>query len=247
MPIEPLQAIVTRAVDMIQEAEIVGGKMIREAPVAITFDCYSALVDSRTGVTRAFAELAQVRGWSVDAAELAGYWDACNKALQRDTAVWASYRALARRAMIEAIDRFGLRGDPDADTATILATIPRWPHYTDVPDGVAPVAERYPVALLSNIDDDLLAVTRCGYPFSRAVTSEQARCYKPNVGIYLHAQQQLGTPLLHVPASARDVRGAMEAGLEVVRVVRPGHQLDPDGPTPETSIGGLRELADLLP
>jgi 2-haloalkanoic acid dehalogenase type II len=227
--------------------EIVSGMMIREAPIAVTFDCYSALVDSHTGVTTAFAELARVRGWSVDAAELAGYWDGRNKALQRDTTVWASYRALARRAMIEATDRFGLRGDPDADTAAVLATIPRWPHYADVPDGVARVAERYPVVLLSNIDDDLLAVTRCGYPFLRAVTSEQARCYKPNVGIYLHAERQLGTPLLHVPASARDVRGAMEAGLDVVRVVRPGHELDPDGPTPDIDIGDLRELADLLP
>jgi 2-haloacid dehalogenase len=216
-------------------------------PAVVTFDCYSTLIDSRAGLEAAFASLIQVRGWDADAAELAADWDARNKVLQREARVWTGYTELARQAMSSTAARFRLRGDVRQDTDAVLATIPQWPHYDDVPAGVQAVAGRYPVALLTNIDDRLLAATRTGFPFPRAVTSEQARCYKPHAGIYRYAEAQLGSPLLHVPASARDVRGAMEAGIDVIRVVRPGQALDPDGPTPEASVDDLRDLANLLP
>jgi 2-haloacid dehalogenase len=78
------------------------------------------------------------------------------------------------------------------------------------------------------------------------VTSQQTRCYKPHEGIYRHAEAVLGTPLLHVPASPRDVKGAVEAGLEIVRIKRPGQSLAPDSPRPGLEIDDLRELAGLL-
>jgi 2-haloacid dehalogenase len=52
---------------------------------------------------------------------------------------------------------------------------------------------------------------------------------------------------VHVASSARDVRGALEAGIEVIRLRRPGHALDPTGPRPEREAGDLTELAALLP
>jgi 2-haloacid dehalogenase len=49
-----------------------------------------------------------------------------------------------------------------------------------------------------------------------------------------------------VPASARDTRGALEAGLTVVRVRRPGHRVDPDGPQPEQEVDDLGDLPAVL-
>ena len=46
--------------------------------------------------------------------------------------------------------------------------------------------------------------------------------------------------------SARDVRGALEAGIDVVRLRRPGHRIDPDGPAPALEAGDLAELRHLL-
>ncbi len=51
---------------------------------------------------------------------------------------------------------------------------------------------------------------------------------------------------VHVPASARDVRGALEAGMDVVRVVRPGHRLDPAGPVPGRVVPDLLALPEAL-
>jgi 2-haloacid dehalogenase len=216
------------------------------SPVCVTFDVYSALVDSRRGGTATFVELARRRGWKVDPEELFVRWDARNKALHAETAPFVTYRELARRALVDVCAELELDVEASADTAFLLSTIDRWPHYPDVPEGVGSVAERFPVALLSNIDDDLLARTNAGFAFERAVTSQQAHCYKPHEGIYRHAEAVLGTPLVHVPASARDVKGATDAELEIVRIKRPGHSLDAGSPRPGLEIDDLRELAGLL-
>jgi 2-haloacid dehalogenase len=51
---------------------------------------------------------------------------------------------------------------------------------------------------------------------------------------------------VHVATSARDVRGALAAGIEVVRLRRPGHRLDPEGQTPQVQAADLFEVARLL-
>ena len=217
----------------------------RTPPRTVSFDVYSALIDSRTGGTRAFAALAQQLGWAVTPSEAYARWDAICKELQRKVVSYVSFRALAGQAMEQALAELGLDADPRSATETLLGTIGSWPHYADVPDAVAQVAQTRPVALLTNIDDDLLARTVTGYPFATAITSEAARCYKPSPGIYRFAEERLG-PLVHVAASARDVRGSLEAGLDVVRVVRPGHRVDPDGPQPRWVVDDLGALPETL-
>jgi hypothetical protein len=47
-----------------------------------------------------------------------------------------------------------------------------------------------------------------------------------------------------VATSARDVRGAQEAGLTVVRLRRPGHLLE--GSEPERQVDDVRAVLDVL-
>jgi 2-haloacid dehalogenase len=217
------------------------------APATVSFDVYGALIDSRSGGSRAFAGIAAGRGWRVDPGQLYDRWDRVNKQLQHGADAWIPYRELARRALARVYAELGLAGDADRDCAALLDTLGDWPAWPDVADGVAAVAALHRVALLSNIDDDLLARTRIGVAVPLAVTSEQARAYKPHPALYRHAAERLGSPLVHVPASARDTRGALEAGMTVVWVRRPGHELDPAGPRPRFAVDDLRELPAVLP
>ncbi|SNR52410.1 hypothetical protein SAMN06272737_1111, partial [Blastococcus mobilis] len=66
------------------------------------------------------------------------------------------------------------------------------------------------------------------------VTSGRLHAYEPHPATYRRARQA-GVDV-HVPASARDTRGALEAGMCVVRGRRPGHSVDPDGPQPGLEI-----------
>lgn len=212
----------------------------------MTFDVFSALIDSRRGGTVALDTIARRHGWTVDPEELYIDFDARNKALHAQAAGTETFRELACRAMADLQAARDLGGDPGEATDQLLASIPAWPHWPDVPEGVRAVATDHRVALLSNIDDDLLAGTDLGVEIADRVTSQRARAYKPHRALYDHARALLGRDLVHVAASARDVRGALEAGVMVVRVARPGHRLDPDGPAPAHEIDDLRALSDLL-
>jgi 2-haloacid dehalogenase len=92
----------------------------------------------------------------------------------------------------------------------------------------------------------VLAVTHAARLVPDHLTSEEVGAYKPHRAFYAAARDRFGRDLVHVAASARDVRGSLEASLRVVRVLRPDHRLDPDGPVPELEVDDLRVLPDLL-
>ena len=160
---------------------------------------------------------------------------------------WLPYRTLAARALGDVYRTLGLDGDALADTQTLLGSLPAWPLWSDVADGLPALASRLRLGLLSNVDDELVASTRAARLVDPdlALTSQRLRAYKPGRRIYDEARRLLG-PMVHIASSARDVRGAIEAGVIVIRLRRPGHELDPEGPTPEFEVDDISELAALL-
>jgi 2-haloalkanoic acid dehalogenase type II len=218
----------------------------------VTVDLFSALVDSRTGGSAVLAALAADRGWDVDGGTLYDRWDARNKASQRDLATWVPFAEHSRRALAAAYAELGLTADAGADAELLLRSVRDWPLWPDVGTGLGAVAARYRVGILSNVDDDVFARTRVaalvGGPVDADAvwTSERLRAYKPAPEMYRRARERAGGRLTHVATSARDVRGALEAGLDVVRLRRPGHGLDPAGPRPAAEIADLHHVVTVL-
>jgi 2-haloacid dehalogenase len=226
--------------------------MVSMAPVA-TFDLFSALLDSRQGGTQAFARLGSEHGWEVDAGSVYDRWDAANKALQRDhTGAWTSFREMSRLALRGTYAEMGLSGDADRDADAVLASTADWPLWPDAAEALPALAAEgiagHRVGVLSNVDDDIFARTRAAAFVDPAValTSERLGAYKPSARLYSAAMEQVDGALVHVATSARDVRGALEAGCPTVRLRRPGHRLDPDGPQPEHEVDDVRHLAHVL-
>jgi len=218
----------------------------------LTFDLFSALLDSRTGGSAAFGQIVGAHGWDVAAEDLYDRWDAANKASQRDETEWVPFTEHSRRALAAVYTDLGLNGDADADTAVLLGSVGNWPLWPDVEAGLPQVAQRWTVGVLSNVDDVVFARTRVAPLVDRlgdqsaVLTSERLKAYKPGREIYERARERAGGALTHVATSARDVRGALEAGLDVVRLRRPGHELDPDGPAPERTVASVDELGKVL-
>ena len=228
----------------------------------VTFDLFSALLDSRTGGSRAWQSVADRRGWPVPGEELYDEWDRQNKAAQQACVPWQPWRVPATAAWRRTCEVMGLAGtdidagagleadaeaELEADVEAFAATMADWPLWPDVADGLPQLARVARVGLLSNVDDALFARTAAAPLVDPgvALTSERLSAYKPHPEIYLRARQRLDD-VVHVPTSARDVRGALEAGIPVVRLRRPGHELDPDGPRPEHEVDSIDEIADLL-
>jgi 2-haloacid dehalogenase len=214
----------------------------------VSFDLFSALLDSRTGGARCLQSLAAERGWPVSGEQLYDEWDRGNKAAQKGCVPWQPWRVPATAALRRTYEVFGIAADAAADVETLAGSMAEWPLWPDVADGLPRLARTVRVGLLSNVDDALLARTAAA-PLvdpAAAFTSEGLRAYKPHPEIYLRAKEALGGDLVHVPTSARDVRGALEAGIPVVRLRRPGHEIDPDGPRPQHEVGTVDEIAPLL-
>ena len=222
-----------------------------KAPL-VTFDLFSALIDSRTGAARVLAAIAAERGWAIDGGRLYDEWDRRNKASQLAGATsgeWIPFAEHCRRSLAATYDDLALPGGlPPVDTAMLLGSVAGWPLWPDVTDRLPELAERHRVGVLSNVDDEVFARTKVA-PLvgdDDVLTSERLRAYKPGPDVYRRAAEAAGGALLHVATSARDVRGALEAGIEVIRLRRPGHRLDPAGPQPGREAADLGEMAALL-
>jgi 2-haloacid dehalogenase len=212
----------------------------------ITFDVFSALIDSRQGGAAFLQSLAVDRQWPVRGEDIYDDWDVRNKRAQAQAERWVPFAKLAHSSLLATYSHYALNGNADIDCAALLASVADWPLWPDVEPALAALGVQYRLGLLSNVDDDILALTRL-WPLvdpANALTSQRLGWYKPDRHIYTIARDQYGVRL-HVAASARDVRGAGEAELPVVRIARPGHQVDPDGPKPKRTISELGELHHL--
>ena len=79
------------------------------------------------------------------------------------------------------------------------------------------------------------------------LSSQRLGAFKPSPDIYTRAVDAVAPArLVHVAASARDVRGALEAGITAVRLARPGHVVDPTGPRPPHEVRDAAELAAVV-
>ena len=220
-----------------------------ESGLVVTFDLFSALTDTRTGASAAFARLAAERGWDVDGVVLHDRWDRHNKALQRTARPPLTFRDLSLEALRRAYDDLDLPGSADDDLTALWEDAADWPLWSDVADGVRAVAEVAAVGILSNVDDVLARRTRAwGLVDPELVlTSQGLGAYKPSVEIYRRAAEAVAPRrLVHVAASARDVRGALEAGIATLRLARPGHVVDPDGPQPAVEVTHAADLRAAL-
>lgn len=219
----------------------------------VTFDLFSALLDTRSGAAATFDELATARGWTVSGTDLYDAWDARNKAAQKELAdrlmsggEWESFTSVSTRTLGVAYEELGIDADAQPDMRAIHTTIPDWSPWPDVLPALANLGQ-HRLGILSNVDDALFARTQvAGLVDSHVVlTSERLRAYKPGAAIYRRAAERTGGHV-HVAASARDVRGSLEAELVTVRVSRPGHRVDPDGPQPAYEIESLADLGPVL-
>jgi 2-haloacid dehalogenase len=214
----------------------------------VTFDLFSALIDSRTGASRILHLISVERRWGIDGERIYDEWDRRNKASQRDEPAWIPFAEHSRRSLSATYADLGLTGPVVADSATLLGSVAGWPLWPGVAAGLAEIATRHRIGVLSNVDDDVFARTKVAKLVAddAVLTSERLQAYKPGPEIYRRAQERAGGALVHVATSARDVRGALEAGIDVIHLRRPGHELDAAGPVPDRSAGDLTELGRLL-
>jgi 2-haloacid dehalogenase len=186
----------------------------------LTFDCYGTLADWNSGMR---AALEPVAGGRADA--LLGAYHRAESVLEARPQ-WRPYREILTDGLAWAARRSGV----DLAPAAAGALVDGWPGIPVFPD----VAEALPalatagwrLAILTNCDDDLFAMTaaRLPVPFEIVVTAQQVRSYKPDLEHFRKFAELTGaTPdgWIHIANSwVHDIAPASRMGLRSVWVDR---------------------------
>jgi 2-haloalkanoic acid dehalogenase type II len=128
--------------------------------------------------------------------------------------------------------------------------LPSWPPFPDTNDALRRLKEAgHRLAILSNVDDDLLAGTRrhLGVDFDFVVTAQQVGSYKPAPGHFTTGRARIGARRwLHVAQSYfHDIQPARVLGIPTAWINRKGQRpLDAAGADHEFRT--LAEAADFL-
>jgi 2-haloacid dehalogenase len=203
---------------------------------AISFDCYGTLVDWESGILPVLRKVLAQHGQTLTdfkILELYGEFEA-----DAESGPYQSYRRVLQSVVRSFGDRLHF-GPTTAEISSLDESVSSWRPFPDTVAALRALNKRHRLALISNIDDELFAVTRkyLQVDFDCVVTAEQAKSYKPAIRNFQMALGRLGiapAALLHagqsiyhdvVPAASLGIatawvnRKSARAGIGAVRAV----------------------------
>jgi 2-haloacid dehalogenase len=194
------------------------------APSLITFDCYGTLIDWYGGLR---ATLVRLVGPSADLDRLCGRY--VELEMEVESGPYLPYRQVMERVLQALMDEEGRPLAPEHRGALGRA-LPGWHTYPEVTTVLSAMAGRFPLAILSNIDDDLLdaSVETLAVPLAHRVTAEAVRAYKPARAHFERILEVSGLSpgrILHVAGSLlHDVIPARDLGFRCLWINRLGEE-----------------------
>lgn len=229
-------------------ANSASGFLKKRRTTALTFDCYGTLVDWERGACTALRDLLPSSAARVSDDELVrSFLAADSRLIARELMPYAEVLAMAAK---EIFGSLGLPFDRRGEQA-FVASLPSWPLFEETNPSLEQLSGRYRLAIISNIDDRLMAETlkRFTVSFDVVMTSERARSYKPENKIFAHALQELGEPpecVVHIAEGLCEAKPARELGMGSVWVRRSYRSDDGSGAVPDARVGSLAELVRIL-
>ena len=187
----------------------------------LTFDCYGTIADWNTSMRRALEPVAGATAGSL----LTAYHQA-ELALEAGPP-WRPYREVLSLGLRAAARRLGVPLD-DGQASAFADAWPEMTVFPDVADALHDLVSfgGWRLAILTNCDDDLFAVTepKLPVPFDLVVTAEQVRSYKPDLAHFRQFEEITGATnadWIHVANSwVHDVLPAARLGVRCVWVDR---------------------------
>lgn len=193
----------------------------------LTFDCYGTMIDWESGIFSALGPvLAAHQKKITDGALLEMYSELELAAEQRD---YLNYWDVLESVVRGLGTRLGFTPTA-AEVRSLPESVKTWQPFPDTVAALQKLKSRYRLAVISNIDDDLFALTapKLKVPFDFVITAQQAGCYKPCGKIFRMAKERIGVSAgqwIHVGQSIyHDVIPAKSLGIATVWVNRPSRR-----------------------
>jgi 2-haloacid dehalogenase len=218
-------------------------------PKLLSFDVFGTLVDTPYGNYLAQRSiLDDAGGRDLETKVFWNYWQERN--IARYAAPYLSYKAICKIALGETLEHFGLPGEKSDLIERYFESYARLQLYPDVERTLDRLARDYALAVVSNIDDDLLSMTSLGRTFDLVCTAERARGYKPDGTLFKYLIEKSGVAISEIFHSGQsqhtDMVGGKPLGLTIAWINRRGLDLHPKVPRPDFVVPDVQSLIPLL-
>jgi len=219
----------------------------------LTFDCYGTLIEWEAGILSALRPILSAHGKQIDDATLLKLYGDFEQ--RSEQGKFHPYREVLESVVRQFGDE--LRFTPTVEEARSLPdSLATWQPWPDTVAALRQLKTRFRLAILSNVDDDLFALTRpkLEVDFDEVITAQQAQAYKPSLKLFELALSRIHAPahrVLHVGQSVyHDVIPAQALGLATVWVNRPSARsgvgaVKAAEARPDLTVTSLAELAKL--
>jgi 2-haloacid dehalogenase len=219
----------------------------------ITFDCYGTLINWEEGILRCMRSILVAHHNQIEDATILRFYG--DFEAQSEQGEYCCYRDVLDSIVRKFGEELGFT-PTEQEIHSLPESLAQWKPWPDTVKALAEFRNRFHLAIISNVDDDLFAATRpqLGVEFDQIITAQQARAYKPSLKIFELALSRIGLPahrILHVGQSIyHDVVPAQSLGLATVWVNRPsirsgvGAVKAAEG-NPDLQVSSLDELAAL--
>ena len=200
----------------------------------LTFDCYGTLINWEDGILRCLHRILAAYGKDADDASILRLYGDFEARAEQGT--YRCYRDVLQSVVKQFGEQLGF-APTDYETRSLPESVPNWKPWPDTVSALRELQQRFRLAIVSNVDDDLFAATlpQLGVKFDQIITAQQAGAYKPSLKIFELALRRIGVPahrVLHVGQSIyHDVLPAQSLGLATVWVNRP---------SPRTGVGAVK-------
>ncbi len=190
---------------------------------AITFDCYGTLVDWESGILGSLRPLARAHGIAATDGEILEAY--ARLEAEAEKAPYRSYREVLRIVAGSMAREWGFE-PTETEREILVEGFARWEPFPDTVESLKALHRRYRLAIISNVDTDLFALTRqrLEVDFDWVTTASEARCYKPDPAVFSLALSRMDMPggrILHAAQSLyHDIVPASALGLATVWVRR---------------------------
>jgi 2-haloacid dehalogenase len=218
----------------------------------LTFDCYGTLIDWESGLLPVLKRILSAHRKKVDDATILELYGDFEQRSEQPP--FRRYREVLESVVRQFGDKFGFTPTA-AEVRSLPDSLPAWKPWPDTVDALRQLRNRFKLAIVSNVDNDLFAGTRpqLEVDFHEVITAQQAQAYKPSLKIFELALSRIDAPahrVLHVGQSIyHDVVPAQALGLATVWInrpsVRPGvGAVKAADAKPDMTFTSLAELAE---
>ena len=214
----------------------------------LSFDCYGTLVDWESAIVSALQSILLTHDAHWNDAVLLEHFARLEPNEQE---LGGSYREVLRRVLA----RFGTRlgfVPTDAQLKQFEECIAKAIPFSDTVEALKTLSESFQLAIISNTDDDLFALTapNLEVSFDFVITAEQVGKYKPNPEVFEHALKRFPCPksrVLHVAQSLfHDVAPANTLGISTVWIDRTTGRPGATAPSDANPQWTFQSLADFV-